>query len=131
MVRSKRYSKHYGILVKPIRRYFGTKYTALATRAKAEVTSQGIMVKPFLSEEPLIPIKCSVEILVKSIEPAITTSVRLRPLKNIRLERPKFSLRNLSTNRWQQKTYMQETEEWRSFTIHGMLGVARQTVHYY
>jgi hypothetical protein len=38
-------------------------------------------IKPFLYEEPFIPIKCSVEILVNNIDPAITIPVKLLPPK--------------------------------------------------
>ena len=75
------FSKNWGIVVKPIFKYMGTKKIAAATNAKAEVTSQPIIIKPFLYEEPFIPIRCSVEIFVSNIEPAITTPVRLLPPK--------------------------------------------------
>ena len=45
----------------------------------AEVTSQAIIMNPFLYEDPFIPIRCSVEIFVSSIDPAITIPVKLRP----------------------------------------------------
>ena len=53
----------------------------VTANAKAEVTSQAIIIKPFLYEEPFIPIRCSVEILVSNMEPAITTPVKLLPPK--------------------------------------------------
>jgi len=52
---------------------------AAATKANAEVTSHAIIMNPFLYDEPFIPIRCSVEILVNNIDPAITTPVKLLP----------------------------------------------------
>ena len=48
-----------------------------------------MIIKPFLYDEPLSPIKCSVERFVSNIEPAITTPVRLLPPK----KNPSFDLR--------------------------------------
>ena len=81
VVPSKRFSKNSGIVVKPIRINRGKKKIAAMTRAIAEVTSQAMTMIPFLYELPFIPIKCSVEILVKIIDPAIMGPVRLFPAK--------------------------------------------------
>ena len=59
--------------------HLGTKEIAAATRARADVTSHAIIIKPFLYEDPFIPIRCSVEILVSNMEPAITIPVKLLP----------------------------------------------------
>lgn len=45
---SNRFSKNCGMMVNLILRYLGTKYTAVKIKAKAEVTSQEMMIKPFL-----------------------------------------------------------------------------------
>ena len=48
VVLSKRFSKYWGMVVNPIFKYLGTKYTAATMSASAEVTSQAIMINPFL-----------------------------------------------------------------------------------
>ena len=41
-------SKNCGIVMSPIFKYFGTKYNAAKINANEEVTSQAIIIKPFL-----------------------------------------------------------------------------------
>src|SRR5690606_22575137 len=45
---SNRLSRYSGMVVSPMRRYLGTKYTAAAMSARADVTSQAMMINPFL-----------------------------------------------------------------------------------
>src|SRR5665811_1796477 len=73
---SKRFSKNSGIVVNPIFKYRGAKYRAAMTKARAEVTSQATMMAPFRYDEPFMPTKCSVEILVNNKDPAITIPVK-------------------------------------------------------
>jgi hypothetical protein len=74
-------SKNCGMVVNPIFRYLGTKKMAAITRAIEEVTSQAITINPLTYELPFIPIRCSEEILVSNMEPAITIPVKLLPPK--------------------------------------------------
>tara|TARA_B110000483_G_scaffold177852_1_gene210327 strand:- start:1361 stop:1669 length:309 start_codon:yes stop_codon:yes gene_type:complete len=55
----------------------GIKNNAATAKANEEVTSQAITIKPLTYELPFIPIKCSDEILVNNIDPAITIPDKL------------------------------------------------------
>jgi hypothetical protein len=81
VVASKRLSRNSGIVVNFNFKNFGTIKIAAITRAMADVISHAITIIPLRYELPFIPIKCSVEILVKIIEPAIIGAVRLLPAK--------------------------------------------------
>src|SRR5690606_17602462 len=89
------FSKNWGMVVSPIFRYLGIKKIAAITKAMEEVTSQAMTIKPLTYEFPFIPIRCSDEILVSSIDPAITTPVKLLPPKKYPSNEAKFDFLRL------------------------------------
>ncbi len=75
------FSRNSGMVVSFIFKNRGMIKIAAITSAIAEVTSQAITMIPFLYELPFIPIKCSVEIFVRIIDPAMIGAVKLFPAK--------------------------------------------------
>ena len=78
---SKRVARKSGMVVRPARRYLGTKYRAPRTIANAAVVSQAITAIVWLNASPFSPMRCSVDRLVSIREPAMTQAVRPLPAR--------------------------------------------------
>lgn len=82
VVRSYRRPMSCGIVVMPLRRYFGAAHSASMMQHGAATISNAIALMPTTKVCPFEPTSCSAERLVSSSEPAITRPGSPRPARN-------------------------------------------------